>query len=208
MRTGRLFHSQVPYARAGRRVRLGPARHFFFNPLIEFFYPLVQLCSQAQQVCPPPRQPCPLTSEDNLLLRIDALPSFVGVRCDQFRVGIKEVVGGRENVASPFPRRLKTPAHGGPRLLGRAAQQAMKLIKPANHAHPVANPPLGFCQVHIAAHGWRSERLHSVRLHGGDFLQDRHHAAASVVHDALPGLVGQRDQFRVVGRNEPLENPG
>ena len=53
----------------------------------------------------------------------------------------------------------------------------------------------------------RRECLHGVGPHGGDVLQDRHHAAAGVIGDPLAGAVRQVDQLAVVGGDELVQQP-
>ena len=83
----------------------------------------------------------------------------------------------------------------------------MVLVESADHADVLRDSAARLGQVRVAAHARRGERLHGVGVHRRNVFQDRHHAAAGVVSDALAGAMGQVDQLAVVGGHELVENP-
>ena len=99
------------------------------------------------------------------------------------------MVRGAEDVAAALACGFETAAHLRAGLFGRASFKEVKLIEAADHAHAAAHAPFGLGQVHIPAHLRRRERFHRVGAHVCDAFQERHHPAAGVVGDALPGLV-------------------
>src|ERR1019366_8905910 len=129
---------------------------------------------------------------------VHAFPRFAGERLQQGQVGFEEVVRGAQNIAAAGAGLFEAAAEFAAGFLGRAAGQEVKLVETADHADAVPDTALGVGQVCIAAHASGREGFHGVGFHGGDALQQRHHASAGVIDDPLPGTVGLFDQFAIV----------
>ena len=67
-------------------------------------------------------------------------------------IRLEEVIRRAQDIPSATAGRLKTAPHLRPRLFLAAAGQEVILVKPADHAHLVANACLRLRQVHVAAH--------------------------------------------------------
>jgi hypothetical protein len=83
---------------------------------------------------------------------VNTFPRLVGEYLQEFKVSVKEMIGGRENVSSPLACTVKAPLRSFPNLLRRTVIEMVKLIEPANHAHSLADPTLGFFEICITTH--------------------------------------------------------
>lgn len=119
------------------------------------------------------------------------------------------MIAGRANVTAVAAKRLKTRAHLGGDLRRCAIRENRPLINAANQRDATAKHALHRRAVvgpDVAADAGRAERFTGVAAVGRDVIENRHHAAAGVIHDRQPDLVQRRNHSPVVRHAELVEH--